>query len=274
VTAVATATPRMSAADVRAALRYRWPADRALMIEEAPQDAMRQGRKLDVLAISLWQSRGYDLDGVEIKVSYADWQRERDNPAKADWWWEHTHRFWVACPIALATRIRDELPPGWGLLACTESSTAALVKPERRDAKPVPWPSIVGLLRASSGAGVNALRRERDAGFAEGEQVGRRRAERDSGDQAVREALDRLRDRVAAFEAAAGVRIADNYSASGAAAEGRLFAAVRGWAENPRWVVQQMARLAASTDTQAAQMRELAKHLSEVLGIAAGDEHV
>lgn len=72
-------------------------------------------RRIDLLVVGLWPSRGYGIDAIEIKVSKADYQREIANPAKADPWWACSNRFWIAAP---STTVADpaDLPPGWGLL--------------------------------------------------------------------------------------------------------------------------------------------------------------
>lgn len=77
--------------------------------------APNSSRRIDLLAVSLWSSRGYGIDAVEIKVDRADFQREIQNPAKAEPWWRCSNRFWIAAP---STSIANpaELPPGWGLL--------------------------------------------------------------------------------------------------------------------------------------------------------------
>ena len=92
----------MTAADVRGVLARHWPAGTYLSIPEAPPNAMRQGRTLDLLVTSLWSSRGFEREGVEIKVSVSDWRRELADVAKAHWWWERVHRFWVAVPAKIA----------------------------------------------------------------------------------------------------------------------------------------------------------------------------
>lgn len=46
----------MNAAEVRARLAGRWPDHRYLSVYEAPTDSSRQGSKIDVLVLSLWQS--------------------------------------------------------------------------------------------------------------------------------------------------------------------------------------------------------------------------
>lgn len=201
----------MNAAEVRDGLRHRWPDSEYLTILEAPQSADRQGRKLDMLVVSQWRSRGHERDGVEIKVSVNDWRRELHQPGKADWWWDHVHRFWIAAPVDVAQKIRDELPAGWGLLAVAEGGSHIMVKPVKNaDAKPFTWEQMVGLLRGAADAGANALQRSYSQGLAEG----KRRAELEhktqhvEGVAAVR--LTELRAQIAAFEAASGVKF-DGY---------------------------------------------------------------
>ncbi len=107
---------KMTAGDIRDALYRRWPPDQYLTLTEAPDGPDRLGRKLDLLAISVWKSRSYQFDGVEIKVSVSDWQRELKQGEKAEWWWAHVHRFCLAVPAAIAAKVAEDLPTGWGLL--------------------------------------------------------------------------------------------------------------------------------------------------------------
>lgn len=72
-------------------------------------------RRIDLLAMCLWPSRGYGVDAVEIKVDRRDYLAEIADPAKADPWWQHSNRFWIAAPTTLVAD-PQQLPPGWGLL--------------------------------------------------------------------------------------------------------------------------------------------------------------
>jgi len=138
-----------SAEEIREMLARRWPPHSHVLIPEAPAAGDRTGRRLDLLVCSLWGSRGQELDGIEIKVSYGDWAKERDNAAKADWWWRHVHRFWIVAPASVAPRIAPELPRGWGLISCsfgegTEVTVGALA----HAAEALDWNSVLGLLYA------------------------------------------------------------------------------------------------------------------------------
>lgn len=213
----------MNSTEVREALLGRWPASEYLTINEAPSSHDRGGSKLDVLVVSPWLSRGLSLDGVEIKVSMSDWRRELNNPAKADWWHARVHRFWIAAPADIATKIKPELPPGWGLLSVTDSSSRAAVQPEvNRSPIPLEWPEVVGLLRAAADCGPNALHREFTRGLAEGEALVRAEFERvGTSDPAtvrkLRDAENDLRNLAAsveAFEDASGLKLASGFGGS------------------------------------------------------------
>lgn len=202
----------MDSRDVRAALAKMWTPEQYVTIEEAPDSADRGGRKLDALVCGMWSSRGYELDGVEIKISMSDWQRELKDAAKADWWFQHVHRFWVAVPAPLAVKVIPDLPPAWGLLACSETGCKVAVKATKHEAVPLPWSCVLGLLRASSGCGANALLRARREGTEEGERRAREKLDRLTGDPQIREDRDRLAEKIAAFERESGISLRDSWN--------------------------------------------------------------
>lgn len=253
---------------VRERLTRRWPDGDYLHIAEAPQDSSRQGRKIDVLVVALWQSRGLERDAVEVKVSLSDWRRERDLAEKADFWWRHSNRFWVAVPDAIADKVREELPPGWGLLSCSvDGPPKVLVKPVRREAEALSWFSMVGVLRAAADCGRNALMRAEQRGREQGKEEGRRAAERGNSDDALRD----LRAKVDRFESAAGIRV-DGYDGP---EMGSLVALVRKEMRNPGWLADQVDRAAESTITaterlanEVKDVRKRARAVSDVIRTA------
>jgi hypothetical protein len=140
-------------------------------------------RTADALALSLWQSRGCELHGFEVKVSRADWRRELAQPAKAEGWCTIVDRWWVVAPRGVVPR--DELPATWGLM---ETGTRGLVvskqAPLLRETRlPIDRGLLVPILRAA-GAGLSftpneaALKEARQQGW----EAGRKAAE-DSGNQ-------------------------------------------------------------------------------------------
>lgn len=71
-------------------------------------------RTFDAISVSLWPSRGLQIDGYEVKVQRGDWTRELKDPAKAEEACRLVDRFWVCAPKGI---VRDgELPPTWGLM--------------------------------------------------------------------------------------------------------------------------------------------------------------
>lgn len=257
---------QLTATDIRAALRARWPESEYLHLEEAPQDAGRQGRKLDVLVISQWASRGHQIDGVEIKVSMSDWKRELDHPEKADWWVQRVHRFWIACPVAIASKIRVELPPAWGLIAIDSTGgTKAVVKAPVRQAQPLGWESVVGLLRAAADAGPNALQRAEGRGFERGVAEGKRQTQVRDADGRARAELAALSERVRAFLDSAGLRDWEIHDIDGAAKWGAILAAVRRWKSWPGRTLQDIDRIAGNLTREAADMRALRTELATLL---------
>lgn len=204
----------MSVYDVRAALTMHWPPSEYMHIDEAPDTANRQGRKLDRLVLSLWESRNFEREGIEIKVSMSDWQRELKNAAKADWWWRHVHRFWVAVPAPLAVKIIPELPTGWGLLACSRTGCKAAVKAAPHEAEPLPWGSVLGLMRSASAAGFTAMNHASRLGYEKGLSEGKASASKVSamvGDGQWRKAYEDLQEQVRQFEASSGIAIQHNF---------------------------------------------------------------
>jgi len=211
------------------------------------------GRKIDLLVVSLWQSRGFELDAVEVKVCMSDWKRELENAAKADWWWKHTHRFWVAVPAVMADKVKAELPSTWGLIACGDQSSLVIVKAPKRTPEPLPWSTCIGVMRASADAGHTALQRAEQRGHDQGVEVGKREAERQSGKAFVKAQLDNLRQVVQDFEEAAGLKI-DEYSSG---AIGRAVALVQRWSEDPALAADRLKRLSEQISRQGAGLAAL-----------------
>lgn len=228
----------MTAAEIREVLAKRWPPAEYAAIFEAPQGADCQGRKLDAVFVSLWRSRGHELDGVEIKVSVRDWRRELREAAKADWWWRHVHRFWVAVPVAIAPKVRDELPSGWGLLACDQQSSSVVVAAQRHDPEPLDWPACVGLIRTAGGAGLNALTRARAAGYDEGLERGKALAQSRDPDSLLRTQHVDLVAKVRAFEEASGVSIGEAWNERTAGRLGQLVTLLQDHSRDPAGLAQ------------------------------------
>jgi hypothetical protein len=252
-----TPAPPMTAVDIRACLMSRWPPADYVHIHEAPEDQTRMGRKIDLVVVSCWQSRGFEIEAVEIKVSVSDWRRELANMVKADFWWRHSHRFWIAVPKKIAATVALELPTTWGLLACTPEGSEVVVKATKHEAVPLAWHTTVGLLRCAQAAGLAALRRERDRGAAEGLELGKRQAEVAADPTYARRDLEALRKVIHSFSVAAGDRL-DQYNAE---QYGRIVAVGRKIRVDPVWARHEAERIAGGYADLAAMVRKMAADL-------------
>lgn len=243
-----------------------WPAGEWVHVREAPQSADRQGRKLDLVAFATWASRGHQRNGVEVKVSASDWARERDNPAKAEWWWQHVDAFYVAAPVALAARIMDERPTSWGVIAVdTSAGTAKIVaRPAARElpTTPLPVTAWLGMLRAAADCGPNALARAHQQGYDTARRHYEARAA-EHAEQAPARAAEhaQLLRSVRAFERATGLRVPTDPDAgldAETAAAARIVAALTTGRLNGRALAHLAAQLSEAAERVTAVAAQLA----------------
>lgn len=253
-----TGATSLSAADIVSLLcAKRWPDTAYVVLTEAPAgDPMRQGRKADLVAISAWRSRGFEIEAVEVKTSMSDWRRELAVAKKADWWWRHAHRFWLAVPADMVAKVEPEVPETWGVLACRAGSVQVAQQAPRHDPEPMAWPAMIGLLRCARDAGQQALARAEARGRDMGREEANRSFERRSGDAHLRSQLEDLRARVAAFEAASGLKI-DRWD--GGERLGRLVAFANQVHVHPDDLRKEIERAASTLDYLAGEARRLAQ---------------
>lgn len=88
-------------------------------IEEARSGAGFDGntRQCDFLAVNTFKGRGLHLIGHEVKVSLADWKQELAQPEKAEAFARFCRQWYVVVPSDLASKIKDDVPPTWGLMS-------------------------------------------------------------------------------------------------------------------------------------------------------------
>jgi hypothetical protein len=207
-----TAPPKLTEADVLAMLRVRLTkpgnggaAEYALLPHVRNDAGFNATRTLDAVSVSLWPSRGFSIEGYEIKCARSDWLRELAEPAKAEAAAEFCDRFWIVAS-GPGVVVVDELPPTWGLLVvhgkALRKVVAAPLLPNADVTRPVPRNVLVPMLR-SAGAKVGVTPAEVTAALQEGMTRGHGAAEREY--RQLKEDADELRDQVRRFEQAAGV---------------------------------------------------------------------
>lgn len=90
-------------------------APRFLVAEHVNEGAgYNYNRTLDAVVMDTWPSSGFQMHGIEVKVSKADLRRELQDISKSSAFFKHIDLFSIACPAEIADL--SLLPPKWGLL--------------------------------------------------------------------------------------------------------------------------------------------------------------
>jgi hypothetical protein len=138
-----------SSADVRNALKLRFPAgSHALMFEVAPATGGGT-RYADAVAVGLWASHGHLVQGIEIKVSRSDFLHEMKQPEKSAPVMRYCGRWWLACPKGMVKP--EELPPTWGMLELHNGILTPKVKAPILKAEPITLAFFASLCRRRAG---------------------------------------------------------------------------------------------------------------------------
>lgn len=110
--------------------------------------ATHGGSTADAVIIGNWPSKGYEIQGFEIKVSRSDWLNEVKDPTKCEPTKKYCNRWWLL--IASETMVKDgELPEDWGLMV-NHGKGLRIVK-DAPVLAPIPFTVqfITGLMRAN-----------------------------------------------------------------------------------------------------------------------------
>lgn len=194
----------VTTSEVRAALRKQMCAPEWAMFHEVSNGTGARGGAAyaDVVAMSLYPSRGLELHGMEIKISRGDWQRERAKPNKAEIIAAYCDRWWLVTGPNVVHDI-GEIPLGWGWKLFDGSKLLTKQQPTNLTPKPMDRVFLAALLRRASEAGdslINEVIKQRTA------------AEREASEKRIAEAVrystqdhESLKARVKEFEEASGI---------------------------------------------------------------------
>ncbi len=226
-----TAAQAWNTEEVRQALRarhmrpegLRGPARYGFLEEVRNATGFDASRSCDAIALSFWPSDGLRIIGYEIKVSRADWLRELKAPEKAFAFARYCDQWWIVAGAADLVK-EDELPPNWGLLVPNAKGKlhpvrgAVNVRPE-----PMSREMLMALVRTACDSSweprLQALRSEAER---------RAKADAESELRQVRRDFESLRQRVADYEEASGVKIGAFYTGDSVQRIGGIVRAVRG----------------------------------------------
>lgn len=204
---------KYSEADMFTLLRKKFTAPAWATLPQVPDATGANGtRYADAISMSLWPSRGLELNGFEIKCNRSDWTKELKSPEKAETIAAYCHRWWVVAPSTKIVPV-DELPPNWGLLVISgrglkQAKAAALLDP-----KPLNYEFLAGLLRraeenhgklpdaSSQLIPTSEIQEELNRKYEAGKNAGYKKAELEFG------SIERLKQSVEDFEEKSGIKI-------------------------------------------------------------------
>ena len=141
--------PLRTEAAVLAALALRFAAPEYAFVQHVRNGTgytRRVTRTADALAFSLWPSRGLELHGFEVKVSRADWLREKADPDKAEDIARFCDRWWIAAGDSSIVQ-PGELPPTWGLLVPKAGKLVVATEAPKLEAKPLDRLMLAAIFR-------------------------------------------------------------------------------------------------------------------------------
>lgn len=201
---------KVKTADVRAALDARYHDEAWMRHQRAPGDVLlhevpsEEGRSADAVLVRCWKSRGYELHGFEIKVSRSDWLRELKAPEKAEPIARYMNRWFIVAPAGVVKA--DELPSTWGLMQYRADGKLVVAHPAPKlSPAPVDRAFLAILVRRAFTSSRKEIREAEQRARQEGIEIGRRKAERESGDEHLRNEVNRLKKDIADFEEQSGI---------------------------------------------------------------------
>lgn len=202
----------MGAAEIEAKLAKKFGAPEFAFMPQMNQGTgLQAGRRADAVAFSLWPSRGLDLHGFEIKISRSDLASEVKNPEKAEAIQKFCDFWWLVTPPGLTTEL-DLLPGTWGLIEVNGQGVKAKRQAPRLTPQPLTRNVIAAMFRAFQ-ATVPYLKENFIPADSVKDEIERRVKESaESKRDHENWELKNLREAVASFEAASGIKIADRWN--------------------------------------------------------------
>lgn len=239
--------------------RTRYGGDQWVVFREvrnATGFAKKTERYADMLAVSVWPSRGIYLEGLEIKVSRSDWLKELRNPQKADAFFDYCRHWFVAAPKGVVEK--SEVPAAWGFIELTAKRHRTVKQPrENPNPKPLDLLLFASLVRHL----------KKTCGYSEKDIYDRVREKAQEAEKAIVEAcrarhdvrrLRQLEQDVKKFESATGLRVADHWEYENIR---RLIPVVRHLRK--KGILRQLEQTATFYESIAEQLREAAEQFGQ-----------
>ena len=202
--AIAAPAAKVTARELRNAIETKWTSPRYEVVHEVRNEAgFDATRSCDTMVMSTWPADGLLLQGIEIKVSRADFLKEVKDPWKAEAFSRYCDLWSLVVPNADIVK-PGELPEGVGLYILSKATLKCVTKPAKRQkVEPLPRGMLALMLRRSRESQHQLLTAARSGALE------RAREESAARDTALAEKLEALKQGVATFEAASGVKLSE-----------------------------------------------------------------
>jgi hypothetical protein len=176
-------------------------------LEQVPDGTSAScNRHADALAIQLWESRGLEIIGFELKVSRQDWIKELRQPKKAEAIAKYCNEWYLVVGDESIVQF-GELPSNWGLMVPHTKNSLKINKPavKNLNAIPVDMPFLCAVLRRATQQLTGKKNKEYERGYNEAH-----RENEGNVKEAVKrrdDELDVLRNKIKKFKESSGVDI-------------------------------------------------------------------
>jgi hypothetical protein len=197
--------PIGSTGEVMTALRVRYARPAWAVFDEVGNSTgFHCSRHADMVAFSLWPSRGLELHGIEVKSSRSDWLRELKDPAKSDPIQKFCDRWYLAISGDAIVQ-PGEVPPTWGLLVLRGEKLVCVTEAPMLTPEPLSKAFMAALVRRVDAGAHRAKEEASIEGYKRGQLTGpdAHAVERDS----LRRQVEALKETLADFERNSGLKI-------------------------------------------------------------------
>lgn len=211
-------------------------------------------RFADAVTIGLWPSKGYCVEGYEIKISKSDLEHELQDITKWEAVGQFCDKWWLVVSDKSFVDLQ-RLPPAWGVMYPTKSGTLRVLKPATKlEAKPFTKGFFASVLRkgADHSGMIQKLQAERYAGRQEGIEQGKKTASRGLCD------CERLKNKIDVFEKASGIEL-QNYGGDRLGEDFKDFRSGKSSLHSMKLSIKHLARTIQNMNDDLAKLQEYLK---------------
>lgn len=190
----------LTSADVINCLKQRFGGTAWAFLEQvAPGTGARNYRWADAIAMSVWPSRGFDIHGIEVKISRYDFLKELAQPQKSEAVQKYCNRWWIATSDDSIVQ-PGELPPTWGWMVVNGKGMKVLTEAPPLTPQPISIEFLAAVMRNKATTDESEVARRIDAAVKDSIKTREIYAEEKSR---------KLHEVVAEFERRSGVKISE-----------------------------------------------------------------